>query len=81
MTVLDLMITVETSVSHMAGALGRPSWVALTFLPDWRYHRAGADNPWYASQRLFRQPKRGDWASVMAEIAAELPRLVSGRPR
>jgi tetratricopeptide (TPR) repeat protein len=75
MTVLDLMITVETSVSHMAGALGRPSWVALTFLPDWRYHRAGADNPWYASQRLFRQPVRGDWASVMAEIAAELRNL------
>jgi hypothetical protein len=79
MTVLDLMITVETSVSHMAGALGRPSWVALTLLPDWRYHRSGADNPWYTSQRLFRQPKRGDWARVMAEIAAEL-RELAARP-
>jgi tetratricopeptide (TPR) repeat protein len=72
MTVLDLMITVDTSVAHLAGALGRPSWVALTFLPDWRYHRSGGDNPWYASQRLFRQPKRGDWASVVAEIDAAL---------
>jgi len=72
MTVLDLMITVDTSVAHLAGALGRPSWVALTFLPDWRYHRSGADNPWYASQRLFRQPRRGDWASVVAEIGAAL---------
>ncbi len=72
MTVLDLMITVDTSVAHLAGALGRPSWVALTFLPDWRYHRSGTDNPWYASQRLFRQPRRGDWASVVAEIGAAL---------
>jgi tetratricopeptide (TPR) repeat protein len=72
MTVLDLMITVDTSVAHLAGALGRPSWVALTFLPDWRYHRSGADNPWYASQRLFRQPRRGDWASVVAEIGVAL---------
>jgi len=80
MTVLDLMITVETSVSHMAGALGRPSWVALTVLPDWRYHRSGADNPWYTSQRLFRQPKRGDWASVMAEIETAL-RLAAARQK
>ena len=77
MTVLDLMITVETSVSHMAGAVGRPSWVALTFLPDWRYHRSGAENPWYASQRLFRQPQRGDWTSVMAEIEVALRQLAT----
>ena len=80
MTVLDLMITVDTSVAHLAGALGRPSWVALTFLPDWRYHRSGADNPWYASQRLFRQPRRGDWASVMADIGAAL-RDLAGRQK
>jgi hypothetical protein len=72
MTVLDLMITVDTSAAHLAGALGRPSWVALTFLPDWRYHRSGIENPWYASQRLFRQPQCGDWASVVAEIGAAL---------
>ncbi|HKW54835.1 MAG TPA: tetratricopeptide repeat protein [Stellaceae bacterium] len=79
MTVLDLVITVDTSVAHLAGALGRPCWVALTFLPDWRYHRSGADNPWYASQRLFRQPRRGDWATVVAEIEAAL-RDLAARP-
>jgi hypothetical protein len=77
MTALDLMITVDTSVAHLAGALGRPNWVALTFLPDWRYHRAGTENPWYASQRLFRQPRRGDWASVVADIGAALRQTVA----
>ena len=72
MTALDLVITVDTSVAHLAGALGRPGWVALTTLPDWRWHRSGADNPWYASLRLFRQPNRGDWASVVAEIGVAL---------
>ncbi len=46
--------------------------MALTFLPDWRYHRSGADNPWYASQRLFRQPAWGDWPSVIARVVEEL---------
>ncbi|HEX7966992.1 MAG TPA: tetratricopeptide repeat protein [Stellaceae bacterium] len=79
MTALDLVITVDTSVAHLAGALGRPGWVALTFLPDWRWHRSGADNPWYGSLRLFRQPRRGDWASVVAEIGAALRQRADGQ--
>jgi hypothetical protein len=80
MTLLDLVVTVDTSVAHLAGALGRPAFVALTYLPDWRWYLEGADNPWYASLRVFRQPSRGDWPSVVAAIAAALrERIADGR--
>jgi hypothetical protein len=54
--------------------------VALTFLPEWRYHRSGVENPSYAGQRLFRHPKRGDWASVVAEMEASLRALAATAP-
>jgi ADP-heptose:LPS heptosyltransferase len=70
---LDLVITSDTSVAHVAGALARPCWVALKHTPDWRWMLKRNDCVWYPTMRLFRQPSRGDWRSVFAEMARELP--------
>ena len=70
MQCVDLIVTSDTSVAHLAGALGRPVWVALQHVPDWRWLLEGETCVWYPTMRLFRQPKRGDWASVFAKIAA-----------
>jgi hypothetical protein len=72
---LDLVISVDTSVAHLAGALGKPVWLLLPFRPDWRWLLDREDSPWYPTLRLFRQPKRGDWASVFANIERELRAL------
>jgi ADP-heptose:LPS heptosyltransferase len=69
---LDLVITSDTSIAHLAGALGVPVWVALPLVPDWRWFRERADSPWYSSMRLFRQHAAGDWSDVFARIAAAL---------
>lgn len=69
---LDGLITVDTSVLHMAGALGCPAWGLLQFDPDWRWLISRPDTPWYDSLRLFRQDTFGDWAGVIAKVAAAL---------
>lgn len=71
---LDLVITVDTSVAHLAGALGRPVWVLLSAAADWRWLEDREDSPWYPSARLFRQATVGDWAGLMARVRSELER-------
>ena len=66
---LDLVVTPNTAVAHLAGALGRPVWVALPFSPDWRWLRDRDDSPWYPTVRLFRQTTFGGWPNVFARIA------------
>jgi tetratricopeptide (TPR) repeat protein len=69
---LDLVITVDSALGHLAAALGVPVWVALSFVPDWRWQLGREDSPWYPSARLFRQTTPGDWSNVFARIAVEL---------
>jgi ADP-heptose:LPS heptosyltransferase len=69
---LDLVITVDTSVAHLAGAMGKPVWVILPVNPDWRWMYERTDSPWYPTMRLFRQTRPDDWASIMQRIARSL---------
>lgn len=76
---LDLVISVDTSIVHMAGAMGRPVWNLLPRCPDWRWMLKRSDSPWYPTMRLFRQAKRRDWAVQMAEVADALKATVAQR--
>jgi tetratricopeptide (TPR) repeat protein len=69
---LDLVVTVDTSVAHLAGAMAAPVWVLVSFSPDWRYHLERDDSPWYPTMRLFRQPADGDWAGAIERLAQAL---------
>lgn len=70
---LDLVITVDTAAAHLAGALGRPAWLLLPFVPEWRWLLDREDSPWYPSLRLFRQRYPGDWDEVIERVAVALP--------
>jgi len=78
MSGLDLVISVDTSVVHLAGALGVPVWTMLPFNPDWRWLLNRDDSPWYRSMRLFRQNASRDWSDVIAQVCAELHKVVAG---
>jgi len=69
---LDLIIAVDTAVAHLAGAMGKPVWTLLPFMPDWRWLLERQDSPWYPTMRLFRQPSIGDWDSVIKQVIAVL---------
>jgi len=75
---LDLVIASDSAVAHLAGAMGRPTWLALKHVPEWRWLLERGDTPWYPTMRLFRQPARGDWDAVVASmrdaLAGELQR-------
>ncbi|HET7085256.1 MAG TPA: tetratricopeptide repeat protein [Rhizomicrobium sp.] len=74
---LDLVITLDSALAHLAGALGRPAWIALRRVPDWRWFLNRDDSPWYPSVTLFRQETDGDWAGVFAQMRARLLRSPS----
>lgn len=76
---LDLVVTADTAIGHLAGALGRPVWIALTVSPDWRWLLHRKDSPWYPSVRLFRQPTLGNWRAVFEEMARVLEKQVGAR--
>ena len=75
MSCLDLIITSDTSVAHLAGALGRPVWVALKHVPDWRWMLDRSDSPWYLTMKLYRQTIRDDWDSVFDQVATDVANL------
>jgi Tfp pilus assembly protein PilF len=75
----DLVISADTSVAHLAGALAVPTWVALKRAPDWRWMLERADSPWYPTMQLFRQSVRGDWGGVFADMKTALQSLLDER--
>jgi ADP-heptose:LPS heptosyltransferase len=72
LALMDLVVSVDTSVAHLAGAMGKPTWVPLPYNPDWRWLLERDDCPWYPEMRLFRQPAPEDWGSVVTRIQAEI---------
>lgn len=77
---LDLVVTIDTAVGHLAGAMGKPVWIMLPYSPDWRWLLNREDTPWYPTARLFRQPEPRRWEPVIARIAGELRAWISGNP-
>jgi tetratricopeptide (TPR) repeat protein len=79
MATLDLVLTIDTSIAHLAGAMGLPVWIMLSHLADWRWLAHREDSPWYPSARLFRQPAPGDWASLFTAVRDNLQDLAQDR--
>lgn len=76
---LDLIITIDTSMAHLAGALARPVWILLGYSPDWRWLMEREDSPWYPTARLFRQPRNSDWNPVICRVRTALQQLAATR--
>ena len=76
---LDLVISVDTSVAHLAGAMGKPVWTLLAYSPDWRWLLEREDTPWYPSMKLFRQPAYHNWQPVFETVRAELEKLAAAK--
>jgi hypothetical protein len=72
---MDLVISVDTAVAHLAGAMAKPVWILIPFVADWRWLLDRDDSPWYPTMRLFRQRSRSDWKAVFQRIANELQNL------
>jgi Flp pilus assembly protein TadD len=81
MSHLDLVVTCDTAVAHLAGGMGVPTWVVLPYSADWRWMLDRDDSPWYPTVRLFRQPRRGDWREVFGRVAEEVVKLVTAGGR
>jgi tetratricopeptide (TPR) repeat protein len=81
LSALDLVITVDTSITHLAGSLGKPVWLLLPWVADWRWMLTREDTPWYPTMRLFRQKQGEPWAEVIKRVAAELKAIVRGDVR
>jgi ADP-heptose:LPS heptosyltransferase len=80
MATLDLVITTDTCIAHLAGAMGKPVWILLPHLSDWRWMEVSERTPWYPTARLFRQKEAGDWAEVVGRVINALrERDVDGR--
>jgi ADP-heptose:LPS heptosyltransferase len=73
---LDIVITIDTGVAHLAGALGKPVLILLSHIPDWRWMLERSDSPWYPTARLYRQPAIGDWASPLGQVRSDLEKQV-----
>jgi ADP-heptose:LPS heptosyltransferase len=78
-SLLDLVVSVDTSVVHLTGAIGRPFWVLVPLAPDFRWLLDREDSPWYPTARLFRQPRPDDWESVFEHVRAELAGMAARR--
>lgn len=78
-TNLDMVITIDTAVAHLAGTLGKPTWLLLPYVPDWRWLLERTDSPWYPTMRLFRQSEGGNWISVLATVRSELTAILCPR--
>jgi ADP-heptose:LPS heptosyltransferase len=77
---LDLVVSVDTAVAHLAGALGQPVWTLLAFMPDWRWLFNRDDSPWYPSMRLFRQKTPGDWPGVIKRLSPAIIKQAASNP-
>jgi hypothetical protein len=75
---IDLLVTIDTSTAHLAGAMGKPVWVMLPYVPDWRWMLDRTDSPWYPTMRLFRQSVAGDWTLPVQEIVQALRTFSAG---